>query len=76
MRVILEIKVLLVRIKKDICQCHPPCTMRVNSHRVLHLQFLGSYNICITYLHVLEACLKDMIAMFYFSYSKNPSKNF
>ena len=31
------------------------------------------YNICIIYLHVIEAaCLKVTIAMFYFFHSKNP----
>ena len=34
---------------------------------------LGSYNVCITYLHVIEACLKATIAMFCFCHSKVPS---
>ena len=63
MRVILEIKILLVRIKKDLCRYHPPCTMQESSYRVL-LQLLGSYNVFIIYLHVIEACLKVMVAMF------------
>ena len=29
--------------------------------------------ICIIYLHVIEACLKVTIAIFYFYHSKNPS---
>ena len=55
------------------CQCHPPYNRQVSSHRVVYLQFLGSYNICIVYLHIIVACLKVAIAMFCFCYSKNPS---
>ena len=32
------------------------------SPRPLYLSFLGSYNICIIYLYVIEACLKVTIA--------------
>ena len=64
MVVILEIKMSLVIIKKSIYHCDPPYTRRVSSHRVLYLKFLSSYNICIIYLHVIEACLN--VAVFYF----------
>ena len=66
MLVILEIKISLVSIKKSFCHCDPPYTRRVSSHRVLYLKFLSSYNICIIYLHVIEACLNVTIALFYF----------
>ena len=39
----------------------------------LYLQFLGSYNICIIYLHVTEACLKVTSTMLYFCYLQNSS---
>ena len=55
MRVIFEIKILLVSMKKDLCQCQPPCTMQVSS-----------YNICIIYLQDIVASLKFMIAVFFF----------
>ena len=42
-------KISLVIIKKFVYQCHPPYSS-VSSHRVLHLQFLGSCNIHIIYL--------------------------
>ena len=70
---ILEIKVSLTIIKKFLYQCHPLYTRRVSSHRVLHLSFLGSYNICAIYLHVIEVCLKVIIMKFYFCQSKNSS---
>ena len=73
MLVILEIKISLVSIKKSFYHCDPPYTKRVSSHRVLYLKFLSSYNICIIYLHVVEACLNVTIAMFYFFHSENPS---
>ena len=64
-------KMSLVSIKKFLYQCHPPYTMQVNSHRVLYMLFLGAYNICIIYLHVIGAArLKVTIAMFYFYHSK------
>ena len=34
---------------------------------------MGTYSICIVYLHVIEICSKVTIAMFYFYHSKNPS---
>ena len=73
MPVILEIKVSLTIIKKFLYQCYPPYSRRVSSHRVLHLSFLGSYNICTIYLHVIEACLKVIVKKFYFCQSKNSS---
>ena len=47
--------------------------MGISSHRVLYLQLFDSYNICMIYLHIIEACLKVTIAMIYFFHSKNPS---
>ena len=44
--------------------------MRVSPRRMLYLQFLGSYNICIIYLHVIEVCLKVTTAMFFFPIRK------
>ena len=44
--------------------------MRVSPRRMLYLQFLGSCNICIIYLHVIEACLKVTTAMFFFPIRK------
>ena len=38
---------------------------------MIYLSFLGSYNICIIYLHVTEAYLKVTTAMFYFYHLKN-----
>ena len=38
---------------------------------MIYLSFLGSYNICIIYLHVTEAYLKVTTAMFYFHHLKN-----
>ena len=75
MLVILEITVPLVSIKKPLYQCNPPYTkgVRVSSHRVLYLTFLSTYNICIIYLHVIQACLKGTIGMFHFCHLKNPS---
>ena len=73
MLVIKEIKKSQVSIKNLLYQCHPPYTRQVSSHSVLYLQFLDLYNICIIYLHVIEACLKITIVMFYFCHSKNPS---
>ena len=60
---------------------------RVSSHRVLYVStydslvhflvlstlFLSTYDICIIYLHVKEACLKIAISIFYLCNSKNPS---
>ena len=37
--------------------------MRVSPHKILYLRFLGSYNICIIYLHSTEASLTVAIAM-------------
>ena len=54
--VTLEIAASLVSIKKFLYQCHQPYTRRVISHRVLYLKLLSTYNICIIYLHVIEAC--------------------
>ena len=51
MMVILKIKISLVSYKKLLYQYHPPYTRRVSSHRVLHLEFLGLYSICVIYLH-------------------------
>ena len=73
MPVILEIKLTMVIIKKFLHQYHPPYAKHVSSYRVLNLQFLGSYNICIIYLHVIDTCLKVIIAIFYFCNSKNSS---
>ena len=75
MLVILEITMPLVSIKKPLYQCNPPYTkgVRVSSHRVLYLIFLSTYNICIIYLHVIQACLKGTIGMFHFCHLKNPS---
>ena len=64
MLVTLKIKVSLLSVTKFLNQCHPPYTRWVSSHRVLYPKFLGSYNICITYLHVIEACLNVTIALF------------
>ena len=36
----------------------------------LYLQSHGSYNVCIIYLHVIETCLKVIIALFYFAIRK------
>ena len=47
MRVIYEMKILLVFIKKYLQQCHQPYTMQVSLHRVFYLEFLSSYDICI-----------------------------
>ena len=65
-------KISLVIIKKFLYQCHPPYSS-ISSHRVLHLQFLGSCNIHIIYLQVKAACLKVNFTMFYFCHSKNSS---
>ena len=73
MLVMLERKWSLVSIKKFLFQCHPTYTRRVSSHRVLCLSSLGSYNIYIIYLHVIETCLKVTIVMFYFCHLKNTS---
>ena len=73
MLVILEIKISLVSIKKSFYHCDPPYTTRVSSHRMLYLKFLSSYNICIIYVHVVEACLNVTIAVFHFFYSEIPS---
>ena len=73
MLVILKITISLVTNKTPLYQCHPPYTKRVSSHRVLYLKFLCTYNTCIIYLHVIEACLKVAIARFYFHDSKSPS---
>ena len=70
---ILEITISLISIKKSLCQCHPPYTRWVSSHRVLYLKFLSTYNMCIIYLLVTDACLKVTITMFYSCHSKNPS---
>ena len=59
-------KISLVSIKKFFHHCHASYSRRVSSYRVLYLQFLGSYDICITYLHAIEGCLKVTIAKFYF----------
>ena len=45
-------------------QWDPSYTRRVSSYRVLYLKFLSSYNICIIYLHVIEACWKVTVAIF------------
>ena len=66
-------KVSLVSIEKFLYQCHPTYTRWVSLHKVLYLSFLGSYNICIIYLHETEACLKVAIAMFYFRHLKSLS---
>ena len=77
MLVILEIKVSLVTFKKSLYHCDPPYIRQVSSHRVLtcliYLKSLSSYFICIIYLHLIEACLKVTIAIFYFCHSKNSS---
>ena len=69
-----------VRNKNNAClyckymyQFHPPYTMQVSSHRVLYLYFLGTYNICIIDMHVVETCFKIMIATIYFSHSESSS---
>ena len=59
--------------QKFLYQCHPTYNRWVSPHRVLYLSFLGSYDICFIYLHVIEACLKVTIAMFYFCHLKNLS---
>ena len=67
-------KISLVSIKKSFYHCDPPYTRWVSSHRVLYLKFVSTYNICIIYLHVIEACLKVTVAVLYFFFhSKNPS---
>ena len=76
MLVMLERKPSLVSIKKFWYQCHSNYTRWVKSHRVLYLSLLGSYNICIIYLHVLEACLNVTIVMLYFFHLKNISNVF
>ena len=73
MLVIMEIKISLVCIKWFLYQCHSPYARQVSSHSVLYLQYLGSYNIRIIYLHVIEACLKVTIVIFFSFHSKNPS---
>ena len=73
MLVTLEITISLVNIKKLLYQCNSPYTKRASSHRVLYLEFLSTYNICIIYLHVIQACVKVTVAMFYFSSLKNAS---
>ena len=73
MLVILEITISLVSTKNPLYQCHPPFTKRVSSHRVQYLEFPSTCNICVIYLHVIEACLKVTIAMFYFCHLKNTS---
>ena len=67
-----EIKISQESIRKSLYQCYPPYTRRACSHRVLYLKLLSSYNICIIYLHVIEACLKVTIDRLYFCQSKNP----
>ena len=67
-----EIKISQESIRKSLYQCDPPYTRRACSHRVLYLKLLSSYNICIIYLHVIEACLKVTIDRLYFCQSKNP----
>ena len=69
----LETTISPVSIKKTLYQCHSSYTKRASSHWVLYLTFLSTYNICINYLHVIEACLKVIIAMFYICHSENPS---
>ena len=66
MLVILEIYISLISIKQFLLnQCHSPYNRGVRSYRVLYLQFFGLYDICIIFLHAVEACLKAIIAMFY-----------
>ena len=72
MRVILEMKVLLVCIKEDLCQCQHPCTMQVRSHRVV----IHNALVHIMYLHVMEPCLKVIIAVFFFPIRKVLRKTF
>ena len=64
MLVILKIKVSLVSIKKLLYLCRPSYVRRVSSHRVLYLWFLDSYNMCISYLHVVKTFFKVAIACF------------
>ena len=66
MLVLLEIEILLVSIKKSLYQCNPLYTRRGSWHGLLYV-YTGYY------LHVIEACIKVTIAMFYFYDSKNPS---
>ena len=73
MLVILEITIALISIKKLLYQCNPPYTKRASSHRVLYLEVLSTYNICIIYLHVIQACVNVTVSMFYFSNLKNAS---
>ena len=54
-------------------QCHSAYTRRVSSHRVLYLELLSTYNICIIYLHITKACLKVTIVIYYFWHLKNIS---
>ena len=67
MLVILEITISLVSIKKPLYQYNPPYTKRVSSHRFLYLEFLSTDNICIIYLHVIEACKKLLLLGFIFA---------
>ena len=62
----------ITSIKKSLYQCHTPYTRLVSSHRVLFLKFFSIYNLCFFYLHLMEACLKVTISIFYFCHSKNP----
>ena len=59
---------------KNICICVTQpilCRSVLYIYRMLYLQFLGSYDICIFYLHVIETCLKVAITMLCFCYSKS-----
>ena len=66
MLVILEIYISLISINNS-CSISVtrPTIGGFRSYRVLYLQFFGLYDICIIFLHAVEACLKAIIAMFY-----------
>ena len=77
MRVIYEMKILLLLIKNTcISVTHP--ILCVSVYAGCYIYILGSYDICIymyIYLHVIEVCLKAMIAMFYLKSPSNIMKN-
>ena len=70
---LLQIKTLLISIKKFLYQCNLHYTMCVSSHGLRYLESLGVCNMCIIYLHLIETCLKVIISTFYFCHLKNHS---
>ena len=66
-------KMSLVSTKLILHQCHSSYTRRVSSHRFT--QFLGFYNICIIYLHEIEAHLSYYCHVLFLPFEKS-FKNF